>query len=104
MTWFRDFGLFEGVLVLLFLGAYIAYILKVVRIAKRLNTPTATSSTSWSSLPVVCVVAGGLPRPSFGDSRKEVKSVGKDIMICVNAVQIHGRLRHPAQPPGESEV
>jgi len=85
MTWFRDFGLFEGVLVLLFLGAYIAYILKVVRIAKRLNTPYGNifyKLVLRSLLFALLLVA--FLGPSFGDSRKEVKSVGKDIMICVD--------------------
>lgn len=85
MTWFRDFGLFEVVLLLLFLGFYIIYLIKVVRIAKSLNTPFGNVfyklvlRTLIFALMIVAFLG-----PSFGDSRKEVKSVGKDIMICVD--------------------
>lgn len=85
MTWFRDFGLFEAVLTFLFLGFYIAYIVKVVRIAKKLNTPYSNvfyKLVLRSLLFALLLIA--FLGPSFGDSRKEVKSVGKDIMICVD--------------------
>ena len=70
---------------MLFLGAYIAYILRVVRIEKRLNTPYGNifyKLVLRSLLFALLLVA--FLGPSFGDSRKEVKSVGKDIMICVD--------------------
>lgn len=85
MTWFRDFGLFEVIVLLLFLGFYILYLIKIVRIAKSLNTPFGSVfyklilRTAIFALMIVAFLG-----PSFGDSRKEVKSVGKDIMICVD--------------------
>jgi len=85
MTWFRDFGFFEVVLVLLFLGLYGAYIIKIVRIAKTLNTPYG--SVFYKLLLrtfIFALLLVAFLGPSFGDSKKEVKSVGKDIMICVD--------------------
>lgn len=85
MTWFRDFGLFEVIVLFLFLGFYILYLIRMVRIAKSLNTPFGsvfyklTLRTVLFALMIVAFLG-----PSFGDSRKEVKSVGKDIMICVD--------------------
>lgn len=85
MTWFREFGLFEAVILLLFSGFYIIYLIKIFRIAKSLNTPLGNVfyklilRTLIFALLIVAFLG-----PSFGDSRKEVKSVGKDIMICVD--------------------
>ncbi len=85
MTWFRDFGLFEVVITFLFLGFYVAYLVKVIRVAKTLNTPYGNVfyKLILRSLVFALVLIAFLG-PSFGDSRKEVKSVGKDIMICVD--------------------
>lgn len=85
MTWFRDFGLFEGVLLFLFLGFYLIYLIKIVKIAKSLNTPyiNVFFKLFLRSLVFALLIIAFLG-PSFGDSRKEVKSVGKDIMICVD--------------------
>lgn len=85
MTWFRDFGLFEIILILLFVGLYAVYIRKVVRIARTLNTPYSNIffklalRTALFALLIISFLG-----PSFGDSKREVKSVGKDIMICVD--------------------
>ncbi|HCM74972.1 MAG TPA: aerotolerance regulator BatB [Cytophagales bacterium] len=85
MTWFRAFGLFEAVVVFLFLGFYILYIVKVVRIAKTLNTPYGNVFYKvFLRTLVFALLIIAFMGPSFGDSRKEVKSVGKDIMICVD--------------------
>lgn len=85
MTWFRDFGLFETVILILFLGFYLIYIIKIVRIAKSLNTPFGNVfyKLILRTLVFALLIVAFLG-PSFGDSRKEVKSVGKDIMICVD--------------------
>ncbi len=85
MTWFRDFGLFETILLFLFLGFYLIYIIKIIKIAKSLNTPYGSVfyKLILRSLIFALMIVAFLG-PSFGDSRKEVKSVGKDIMICVD--------------------
>lgn len=85
MAWFRDFGWSEGVAAGLFILLYALYILRVVRIGRTLNTPYRTVfikllfRTAFFALLIVAYLG-----PSYGDSKREIKSVGKDIMICVD--------------------
>ena len=57
----------------------------VIRIAKLLRTPFYTIviklvlRTLFFSLLIISLLG-----PSFGESKKEVKSIGKDIMFCVD--------------------
>ena len=66
----------------MFYGLYIA---RVINIAKRLNTPfhsvffKVLLRTAYFALFIIALLG-----PSFGGSKKEVKSIGKDIMICVD--------------------
>lgn len=68
-----------------FLVFYGLYIARVINIAKRLNTPFTSVffkvllRTVYFTLFIVALLG-----PSFGGSKKEVKSIGKDIMICVD--------------------
>jgi Ca-activated chloride channel family protein len=61
------------------------YLLRVVHIARSLNTAFSTVfiklfiRTVFFGLLIVAILG-----PSFGGSKKEVKSIGKDIMICVD--------------------
>ncbi len=85
MVWFRSFGVFELVLTLLFIGFYVVYVIKVIKIARALHTPFENifyKLAIRTAIFILMIVA--FMGPSFGDSRKEVKSVGKDIMICVD--------------------
>jgi Ca-activated chloride channel family protein len=85
VLWYREFGLAEVVFVIAFMVLYGAYIVRVVRIAKRLNTPYQNIfiklifRSLYFALFVIAILG-----PSFGGSKKEVKSVGKDIIICVD--------------------
>ena len=85
MLWYRDFGITEIIFVAAFVVLYVLYILRIVRIARRLNTPFAkifiklVLRTVYFALFIIAILG-----PSFGGSKKEVKSVGKDIMICVD--------------------
>src|SRR5687768_14552302 len=85
MLWYRNFGITEIVFIAAFAAFYIFYIIRVIRIAKQLNTPYATVfikvfiRTVYFALFIIALLG-----PSFGGSKKEVKSVGKDIMICVD--------------------
>ncbi|MBX2970777.1 MAG: VWA domain-containing protein [Cyclobacteriaceae bacterium] len=85
MSWYREFGTTEIVFITLFVVLYGLYIARVIRIARSLNTPFSTiffkvllRSTAFALL----IVA--LLGPSFGAAKREVQSVGKDIMICVD--------------------
>jgi Ca-activated chloride channel family protein len=85
MVWFREFGWITGISVLLFCVFYTFYIIRVVRIARSLHTPYQTIfiklvlRTLYFGLFIVAFLG-----PSFGDSKKEIQSVGKDILICVD--------------------
>lgn len=85
MIWFRSLGTFEIILILLFAGLYLAYIYRVIQIGKRLNTSynkvfyKVFMRTLYFILLIVALLG-----PSFGESTREVKSVGKDMYICVD--------------------
>lgn len=85
MLWYRDVGLTEIIFMVTFVALYSLYVIRVVRIAKRLNTPFRNIFVKlffralYFALFLVAILG-----PSFGGSKKEVKSVGKDIMICVD--------------------
>lgn len=85
MNWYRSFGITEIVFIAAFLIFYVLYLTRVISIAKRLKTPFATVfvklflRTLYFALLLIAMLG-----PSFGGSKKEVKSIGKDIMICVD--------------------
>jgi Ca-activated chloride channel family protein len=64
---------------------YIFYFIRIIRIARRLKSSYSHVfiklflRTLYFALFIVALLG-----PSFGGSKKEVKSVGKDIMICVD--------------------
>ena len=85
MVWFRDFGWTEIILVLIFLLFYSIYIIKIVRIGRSLNTPFSTIFIKLVLRSVIfALLIIAFLGPSYGDSKREIKSVGKDIMICVD--------------------
>ena len=85
VAWFRDISWVEIVFIVLFIAFYGLYILKIVRISRVLHTPfytiliKLTARTIFFALLLIAFLG-----PSFGGSKKEIKSVGKDIMICVD--------------------
>jgi Ca-activated chloride channel homolog len=85
MTLFRDFGWVEGIFLLLFAIAYGLYLFRIIRISKYLNTPYSTVFIKLFLRSVVFVLLiVSILGPTFGDSKREIKSMGKDIMICVD--------------------
>jgi Ca-activated chloride channel family protein len=85
MIWFRSLGIFEIILILLFAGLYAAYIFRIIRIAKRLRTSynTVFYKVFIRSLYFILLIVA-LLGPSFGESTREVKAIGKDMYICVD--------------------
>ncbi len=85
MAWFREWGLTQWIFVLLFVFLYGIFIFRIVRISRVLKTPyyIIFLKLAWRSAFFVLVLVAFLG-PSFGDSKREIKSVGKDIMICVD--------------------
>jgi len=85
VLWYRDFGITEIIFVAAFGILYAFYLARVIRIARQLNTPFTNAfikvlfRTVYFALFIIAALG-----PSFGGSKREVKSVGKDIMICVD--------------------
>jgi Ca-activated chloride channel family protein len=85
MITFRELGIPGYIAITLFVGLYILYIRRVILIGKSLNTPYGTVfiklaiRTIFFGLLIIAFLG-----PSYGDSRREVRSVGKDIMMCVD--------------------
>lgn len=85
MDWFRSVGITESIFIGAFVAFYGLYLFRVITIARRLNTPFQTVliklfiRTIYFGLIIVAILG-----PLYGESKKEVKSIGKDIMICVD--------------------
>jgi Ca-activated chloride channel homolog len=85
VSWYRSLGITEFIFIGAFLLFYGFYLYRVISIGSRLKTPFATVfikvflRTLYFALIMIAMLG-----PSFGGSRKEVKSIGKDIMICVD--------------------
>lgn len=85
MLWYRGIGLTEVIFFAGFILLYTLYLVRVIRIARTLRTPYSNVfakllfRTLYFALFIIAVLG-----PSFGGSKKEVKSMGKDIVICVD--------------------
>jgi Ca-activated chloride channel homolog len=85
MTWINDFGWVEGLLLLIFLAGYGLYIRRIVVISRALQTPYRAVFIKLVTRTVfILLLIAALLGPTFGDSKREIKSVGKDIMMCVD--------------------
>ena len=85
MVWYREFTLTEITFCLLFVTLYGAYVFRLVHIGRTIESPVSALliklvlRTLFFALLLIAYLG-----PSFGDAKREVKSVGKDIMICVD--------------------
>ena len=85
MSWFRPFEITQIILFAIFLALYGFYIVKMARIARSIHSSFSSVfiklviRTAAFALLIVAFMG-----PSFGDAKKEIKSVGKDIMFCVD--------------------
>jgi Ca-activated chloride channel family protein len=83
--WTRDFGVTEIIFVAVFAVLYVLYLVRIIQIAKKLNSSYSKIfiklflRTIYFALFLVAILG-----PSYGGSKKEVKSVGKDIVFCVD--------------------
>ena len=88
MVWYRAISQSELIFIALFLVFYAAYIYRIVSVARNLKT---SYSAVFVKLFIRTIYFGlfiiSLLGPSFGESTKEIKSVGKDIMIAVDLSQ-----------------
>lgn len=85
MNWYRTFGITEIIFIAAFAVLYGLYLYRIIRIARKLNTSFSgvfiklLLRTLYFALFIIALLG-----PSFGGSKKEVKSIGKDIMVCVD--------------------
>lgn len=85
MFWYHQLSILEIIVALFFVVLYVVYILKIRTTAKRLHTPYSAIFIKFilRSIAFTLLIVA-LLGPSFGSAKKEIKSVGKDIMICVD--------------------
>lgn len=88
MTWYESLSFTESFFIGLFLLLYLFYLTRTARLARRLRT-TARSVTLKFSLRTLyfALLIVALLGPSFGESKKEIRAVGKDIYIAVDLSQ-----------------
>jgi Ca-activated chloride channel homolog len=85
MTWLYSMTFTEFVLIGLFIVFYLGYIIRASVIARRLNVGYGKIfvkffiRTIYFSLLIIALLG-----PSFGESKREVKSVGKDIFMLID--------------------
>ena len=85
MAWFRHAGWFEIALIAAFILFYAFYLIRIIRISRALKSPAYAVAyklvlrTALFALLLIAYLG-----PSFGEAKREVQSVGKDIMICVD--------------------
>lgn len=88
MNWVYTLDTFELILIAGFLVAYLLYVMRLYRIKSKLNVPVSKwlikfmVRTVYFSLLMMALLG-----PSFGRASREIKSVGKDIFICVDLSQ-----------------
>lgn len=88
MILYRPFGFYELLVIGIFIIAYLFYILRMVKIGKALKTPIygvfgkIALRTIYFGLFIVALLG-----PSFGNSKREIKSIGKDIIIAIDLSQ-----------------
>jgi len=88
MIWFRPFGIYELIISGLFIVAYLFYIIRVIKIGKALKTPIygVFGKIGLRTIYFVLIIIS-LLGPSFGSSKREIKSIGKDIIIAIDLSQ-----------------
>ncbi|MEQ9425383.1 MAG: VWA domain-containing protein [Cyclobacteriaceae bacterium] len=88
MVWFRSLGTLELAFIFSFIALYFFYIYRVIRIAQSINT--SFKGVFYKVLLrsiYFCLLIVALLGPSFGETTREVKAVGKDIFIAVDLSQ-----------------
>ncbi|MBE62590.1 MAG: aerotolerance regulator BatB, partial [Flammeovirgaceae bacterium] len=85
MSWAYSLDTFELSIIAIFAVLYILYVVRLSRIKARLNVPISKWLIKFVIRTLYFVmILGALLGPSFGDTTREIKSVGKDIFVCVD--------------------
>ena len=88
MKWTYTIGTFEITLILLFIAFYCLYVWRVIRINRQLHQAyyhiifKLFIRTLYIGLLIISLLG-----PSFGEGKKEIRTVGKDIFICIDLSQ-----------------
>lgn len=85
MIWFRSISWVEIAMIaafVLFYGFYLARMIRISRVLKSSMSAVFLKLGLRTSLFALLLIA--YLGPSFGEAKREVQSVGKDIMICVD--------------------
>ena len=85
MEYVKEFGFIEILLILTFFIFYLIYIVRLLRINSRISVSfkgVITKVIFRSTYFFLMIIA--LLGPSFGSSKKEIKVIGKDIMIAID--------------------
>lgn len=88
MKWVNSISTFELVLIGIFVILYLTFIWRVITTTKRLGLPArrVIIKTVMRTIYFGLIIAA-LLGPSFGDTSREVKTVGKDIFVCIDLSQ-----------------
>ncbi|MEH0157562.1 VWA domain-containing protein [Limibacter armeniacum] len=85
MTFGRDFGILEVTLIVLFGVLYLGYLMRVQFVNKAMKGKgNAVAYKLLLRTTYFALLIFALLGPSFGEMKREVKSVGKDIYLCVD--------------------
>ena len=85
MEYIKEFGFIEILLILTFIIFYLIYIVRLLRINSKISVSfkgVITKIIFRSTYFFLMIIA--LLGPSFGSSKKEIKVIGKDIMIAID--------------------
>ena len=85
MEYIKEFGFIEILLILTFIIFYLIYIVRLLRLNSRISVSfkgVITKIIFRSTYFFLMIIA--LLGPSFGSSKKEIKVIGKDIMIAID--------------------
>ena len=85
MEYIKEFGFIEILLILTFIIFYLIYIVRLLRINSSISISfkgVITKIIFRSTYFFLMIIA--LLGPSFGSSKKEIKVIGKDIMIAID--------------------
>ena len=85
MEYIKEFGFIEILLILAFIIFYLIYIVRLLRINSSISVSfkgVITKIIFRSTYFFLMIIA--LLGPSFGNSKKEIKVIGKDIMIAID--------------------
>ncbi len=88
MKWVNTLGTFELIIAGIFFLLYIAFMWRVVSTTKRLGLPARRVVIKMILRTLYfALIVTSLLGPSFGDASREIKTVGKDIFICIDLSQ-----------------